>query len=663
MSRTPEWLWTEGVIYQGIWEPIYFLKSAGKAGTNVDAIYEYRHTEALVEEAHRRGVNQIWTHFWKGYGWDFERAEMERNRDLVGWCHARGMRVIAYFTFGSLTPETLFLEKPEARDWLQRGEHGHWASYGVDYQCFRAKPCYNARGWLDYLKEILAYAVGEIGCDGIHFDNTHNNAEPDTCRCPRCLEKFRDFLTAQYGPQTPETRSAGMARFGRNDFSQTHPPWFNRFNQAVLQRVIQVPLQQEWIRFKTECMRRALAEMVEHVHSLRPDALVEANLGDPIGSNNEYHTGTSAEIQFPVMDLVFNESSRATGVGPHGQTLTRIREHKQARAAGVPVLLYSRDDVKLAECFAFNPGGFAGGGDAEVNAWYHRHKRYQLDAETLSEVAVLRHRQTLSYNCVEPHLSAITMEQVLIERRIPWDMAWAGHLGDLGRYRLLILPDVECLSDEEVARIAAFVAAGGAVLATEQTGVYDNWRRPRQAPVTGRIETHEQAEAAARALPALHELFGRDHVDVGHVVRRELPGGGRACYLPVVQYAVRPPTGTEFWCVVPQHWAMPKNARQIAAAVDWCLGEKRRLRVDCEQRVVVEHTRVGDEELVHLVHVDPAEGPASAVVEIQREKPPRAVLAAGLREDPADMEFQYADGLVRVELSDFQTYRMLILRP
>jgi hypothetical protein len=61
--------------------------------------------------------------------------------------------------------------------------------------------------------------------------------------------------------------------------------------------------------------------------------------------------------------------------------------------------------------------------------------------------------------------------------------------------------------------------------------------------------------------------------------------------------------------------------------------------------------------------VDPSEGPASAVVEIRRDEPPRAVLAAGLREDPADVEFQYGGGLVRVELSDFQTYRMLILRP
>ena len=662
MYRRPPWLWEEGLIYRGMWEPIYFRKASGAAGTNVDALYEWRHTEAFVEDAHRRGVNQIWTHFWKGYGWEFERPEMERNRDLVRFCHDRGMRVIAYFTFGSVTPETLFLEKPEAEQWLMVGEHGQRASYGTGYQCFRAKPCYNAQGWLDYLKEIVTFAIVDIGCDGIHFDNVGYNPEPGGCRCPTCVRKFRQYLTDRYGPQTPETRAAGQARFGMNDFSRTDPPWFDRWNQAVLQRVIRIPHQQEWVRFKTESLRAALEQMADHIRSLRPDALVEANCGDAIGENTEYHAGCCAEVNFPQVDLVFNESARKVGVGPNGQTLTRIREHKQGRAAHVPVIIYSHDDVALAECFAFNPGSLAGGGDARLNAWYHRYKRYQLQAETLSEVAVLRHRETLAWNMVAPHLSAITLEQVLIENRIPWDMVWKAHLRDLGKYRLLILPDVECISDEEARQVVDFVRAGGAVLATEATGTYDNWRRLRQMPLDGPIETSEQFEAAQAALPALHPLFGGGYVSAAEEVRVELPGGGRACYLPKVDYAVRPPTGTEFWCVFPEHWAMPGNAAEILGAIDWCLGGDRRLRVQSDQRLVVEHTRVGDEEVVHLVHVDGDEGPASAVVRLRPQAPPGEVLACGLREPLAPIEFTLADGLVTIGLKDFNTYRMVVVR-
>jgi len=661
MPRRPQWLWKEGLIYQGLWEPIYFQKASGHATTNVEAFDEYRHTEAFVEEAHSRGVNQIWTHFWKGYGWEFERPQMERNRDLVKWCHQRGMKVIAYFTFGSVTPETLLLEKPEAKDWLQVGEHGQWASYATGYQCFRAKPCYNAQGWLDYLKEMITYAIADIGCDGVHFDNFHSNPEPDTCRCATCVERFRQFLTERYGPATPQTRAAGQARFGMNDFSQTVPPWFNRWNQAVLQRVIRIPLHQEWIRFRTESMRRALRQMADHIHSLGPETLCEANCGRPIGSNSEYHSGTSAEVILPEVDLSFNETCRAVGVGPHGQTITRIREHKQGRAAGVPVVIYSKDDVKLAECFAFNPGAFAAGGDAELNAWYHRWKRYQLDAETLSQVGVLRHRETLTFNCVEPHISAITMEQVLIENRIPWDMLWKRHLLDLGKYRLLILPDVECLGDEEVQRIVAFALAGGAVLATERTGEYDQWRRLRQVSPAEPIRTPEQFRAAQEPLPALHELFGADYVSAGRPIRKDLPGGGKACYLPKIDYAVWPPGGPEFWCVFPEHWAMPANAAEVLEAIEWCLG-RRRLYVDSPDRVVVEHTRVGDEELVHLLHVDPDGKPASAMVRLEAEKPPREVLACGLREEPAPIAFNSSAGQVRIELNGFRTYRMVILR-
>ena len=661
MTRRPQWLWQEGLVYQGLWEPIYFLKSSGKAGTNVDAIDEFRHSEAFVEALHRRGVNQVWTHFWKGYGWDREREQMERNRDLVAWCRARGMRVIAYFTLGSLTPETLLVEKPEAADGLQVGEGGGWASYGTGHQCFRARPCYNAQGWLDYLKEMLTFALADIGCDGVHFDNVHNNAEPDTCHCDKCVSAFREFLSARYGPQTAATRAAGMARFGRNDFSQTARPWFNRFNQAVLQRVIEIALQQEWVMFKTESMRRAIGQMADHIRSVKGDALVEANLGGGIGSNTEYHRGTCAEVSYPQVDLAFDESARRVGVGPNGQTHTRIREHKRARAAGIPAILYSTNELALAETFAFNPGSFAGGGTAEVNAWYHRHKRYQLDARTLSEVAVLRHRETLAYNAVRPYLSAITIEQVLIERRIPWDMVWKGHLGDLGGRRLLILPDVECLSDEEAGQIAAFVRGGGAVLATEDAGRYDNWRRLRQRPMAGPIETPEQYAAVQEPSGALAELFGPDPAGGGEPIRRELPGGGRACYLPKIDYTVWPPSGTEFWAVFPEHWAMPGNAAEILSAVDWCLGGQRRLVVESAQRVVVEHTAVGDEEVVHLLHCDESEGPASAVVRLRRE-PPAEVLAMGLGENLKPVDFRAEGGVVTVELKGFRTYRMLLFR-
>jgi len=662
MSRTPKWLWKEGLIYVGMWEPIYFLKQTGNGCTNIDAIDAFRHTEAFVDALHSRGVNHLWTHFWKGYGLKFEREQIERNRDLARWCHDRDMRLIAYCTFGSVTPEALLLEEPEAEGWLQVGEHGQWASYGAgSFQCFRAKPCYNSQGWLDYMKKVVALAL-EIGCDGIHFDNVHDNAEPDKCRCRTCVEKFRQYLTDRYGPQTPQTRAAGLARFGHNDFSQTRPPWFNRFNQAVLQRKIQVALHQEWVQFRTDSLAGALQQMADHIHALKPEALVEANCGGATGANSGYHSSRNAEVNFRQVDLLFDESARSIGVGLNGQTLTRMREHKQARAADKPAILYSRDDPTLAETFAFNPGSFANGGDTELNAWYHKYKRYQLDARTLSEVAVLRHWHTLTYNSVEPYLSAITVEQVLIENRIAWDMVWASHLDDLSKYRLLILPDVECLSDDEAARIVAFVQAGGAVLATEQTGVFDNWRRRRQVTLDGAIKTFDEYEAAHKPLNALHELFGADPSGDGDELRRRFDDGGRACYLSKIEYAVWPPSGPEFWAVFPEHYAMPKNADQILSAIEWCMDGRRRLRVESAQRVVVEHTQVGDEELIHLLHVEGPAKKASATVTVRPQRRVRRVLAAGLRQDPAPIEYARDGENVLIDSHDFETYKMILLR-
>jgi hypothetical protein len=251
---------------------------------------------------------------------------------------------------------------------------------------------------------------------------------------------------------------------------------------------------------------------------------------------------------------------------------------------------------------------------------------------------------------------------VLIENRIAWDMVWASHLDDLSKYRLLILPDVECLSDDEAARIVSFVRGGGAVLATEQTGVFDNWRRQRQVKLDGAIKTIDQYEAAQQPLNALHELFGADPFGDGDDLRRRFDGGGRACYFPKIDYAVWPPRGPEFWAVFPEHYAMPKNADRILSAIEWCLDGRRRLRVDSAQHVVVEHTQVGDEELIHLLHAEGPTKPASATVTVRPQRPVRQVLAAGLRQDPAPIEYARDGENIVIDSRDFETYQMILLR-
>ena len=71
--------------------------------------------------------------------------------------------------------------------------------------------------------------------------------------------------------------------------------------------------------------------------------------------------------------------------------------------------------------------------------------------------------------------------QLLIDMHVPFDYLLAEHdltPENLSRYKVLILPDVGCLSNDQVSTLTAFVKGGGAIYATHGTGKYDENLQP-----------------------------------------------------------------------------------------------------------------------------------------------------------------------------------------
>src|ERR1035437_1345210 len=97
----------------------------------------------------------------------------------------------------------------------------------------------------------------------------------------------------------------------------------------------------------------------------------------------------------------------------------------------------------------------------------------------VATVAVFRSYPSITYHNAGAGLSAILVEQALIQARVPFHLAFDEHLNHLSpeTCKVLILPDSECLSDQQLTTISRFVEAGGGLVATEQAGLYDQWRR------------------------------------------------------------------------------------------------------------------------------------------------------------------------------------------
>ena len=123
---------------------------------------------------------------------------------------------------GTMFTETLYHEIPEARNWEQRDQNNKWVPYGI--QTYRHYACPNEPAYREYLKRILKIGVEEVHADEIDFDNVMLQAEPKSCRCPRCISAFHDFLRQRYPTQEAVRRRFGLPDVDWSSRTNGNPP-------------------------------------------------------------------------------------------------------------------------------------------------------------------------------------------------------------------------------------------------------------------------------------------------------------------------------------------------------------------------------------------------------------------------------------------------------
>ena len=309
----------EGLSIFATFESLYFEAQGGFMRQNTESTYQFTRSEEFIKYLSELGITQYWTHFFKGYGLDFEKEGQRHAIELAQICHKHGIKLIAYVSIGSVTPEVLLSSNPEAEDWIVKSVDGRKAQF---LQSFRTKPCYTSREYINHIKQVVDRAF-EYGCDGIHFDNMGWPLDTDGCRCERCVALFREYLSEKYGTRSEETRKAGRLRFGRNTFDRATPP-FRNTNEDLGR--LSVANEQEWRLFKMKVLSGVIAELAEHIRS--QGKLVEFNaLWGPFVNHARY--GLHLHQVLSQADMVFYEGGpKAPSYNNHGSPLTRIRSYK-----------------------------------------------------------------------------------------------------------------------------------------------------------------------------------------------------------------------------------------------------------------------------------------------------------------------------------------------
>ncbi len=111
---------------------------------------------------------------------------------------------------------------------------------------------------------------------------------------------------------------------------------------------------------------------------------------------------------------------------------------------------------------------------------YHRAEKYLRNTASLARVGIVYSEQTDKKYGGKPwqdnsHDHANGMYHALVESHTPFEMVNDKLLAadDLKRFKLLVLPNIAALSDEQCNQLSKFVAQGGSLVATFETSLYN----------------------------------------------------------------------------------------------------------------------------------------------------------------------------------------------
>jgi hypothetical protein len=550
----------------GSHEPHLFVVRRGGQKLDAREMYEHAQSEEVIRQLKSQGVEVFHTHLYKGFGMAAEKPEMEDTVRTAAIVHRLGMKIDTYVQWDTMMYETFFAEEPRAQGWIQRDALGQpiMLEYGYQ-QSFRYLPCFSNQEYIDYLKNVVRYAVVEVKTDFIHFDNFALSAEPYSCHCNGCKTRFRNYLQTKYSPEQRKNR------FGFENVDYVNPPLWNRSNPPEKLDIIFDPAFQEWIDYRCQMMADALGQMAALIRSLNPEVVVEINCGGVVGGNNPWMSGSDHSRLLKHTQVFVDEQDTQPDYLPDGRLITTIRTYKMARTyQNIALTGSSASELGIGECLAFNQTiGFAGINPLSPEmvkyiSFYRKNRDSYIGTKDVASVAVLRSYPSITYHNSRAGLSAILVEQALIQAKVPFHLIFDEHLSYLSpaMCKVLILPDSESLSDEQLTSIRRYVEAGGGLIATGQAGLYDSWRRLRVKPgLQGLIDDQSVAAAYQEEVAMAAAVAG--------VPARKQFGSGRVVYLPGIEFDGSMPPTEPYFNIGTAFWKRPKNWQQLIDAVSW----------------------------------------------------------------------------------------------
>jgi hypothetical protein len=459
-------------------------------------------------------------------------------------------------------------------------------------------------GYIEYIKKVIKIAVKDLKVDLIHFDNTSMQAEPVIFQHPLAIQNFRIYLQKKY------TTDMLKKRFGFSDVRYVEPP---KYSEPMSK--IDDPLFQEWADFRCQQLADYYGIMETYIHSLNPEVAVVNNPHSGLsGINTIWYQGIDYPRLLSHTDMIWTEEGNNPTLTEEGVLISKIRTYKMAKTLNNRIFTYTIDSkLEMAEAMAYNRQGLGMvGGLKEMEGnqlsqgfelpedqknyikFFHRNFEFYGGIKNIADVAVLHSYSTMAFNNDRPWQSTYLFEQALIQNKIPFDIIFDDQLKNLSEYKVLILADQECLSDEKLSLIRSFVEQGGGLVATEFTSLYTEWReRQRDFGLKDLFKINP---------PDWNGRSSQESV-LNIPVQKNLAGKGKVVYIPEVQPSIPKPL-TE--AMTSKYWKLPFNWTELIESVKWASGDSLSITIEAPLSVTMELVEKEDKSamILHLLNFD-----------------------------------------------------------
>lgn len=401
------------------------------------------------------------------------RASGDLIGDAVAAAERRGVRVLGRMDFSKIDAP----RSEEHPEWCFVGPSGEPQIYN-GYHSVCPSGQYYQQEMFNVVSEVLSrYDIRGFFFNMMHFnERDYSRRYHGVCHCESCLTAFRQYAPQVAHPTGPD--------------SPGYVTW-RTFTENVL-----------------EDLNRRLSE---HIRSLSPDAALILKDGADVTyfeANNAvgrtlWHLATAESVSAsrtadPERAVFVNcvgfvdMPYRWAGEDPHHFAQYFV----QAMAHGGRPSTYVMGTPDVG-----NYEGLAIGG--VLTRFYRDNSDIYRGLRSTAGVGLVRGSNTKDAYAERRLAEFRGCYQSLVERHVPFDVVRQDQLAaaDTNRYALLVLPDLGHLAPEEVAAVEAFLAAGGAVVATGDSG----WRRGKpQIGSDAPLAQQKASYATATSLFSLH---------------------------------------------------------------------------------------------------------------------------------------------------------------